>query len=441
MKSEHASLLFKNILFIVAFAIMFGVEFSYRKPLFDRSIELQLQLQEKQTKAATVIFKIFSVWGDGYPYFIIYAFILNWENRARSFYYLAFLSAELFVVNITKMAYHEPRPFMFEDRLNLPSGCSTEYGNLSGHSLFAASFNLFVFLDFYHGSWKGKSYSKLLYAFLLFLAVALFILVGFSRFYLNVHTFNQIVYGWTFGIWLAFYFHFCMRDILMKHIENISERKEYQVPYMNCISISFLIFVAVFMSQVATYLIVEETFTADPKWIRNIYIKCGKDTTKKNGTLSYKQVIDSGISTAFYGGYLGILVYRKIFGVAHKDILKVNSLVIIKFVARIIVMGIMGIPAILLYFLLPDTAHLAVLIIFKTLLPVNYGAFIIYGFSYTVFKKLRLLNKNVIEVQVQNEHSQIHDQSQIDRDDAKYHQNQKNEEIEMVSNRLQNQMD
>jgi hypothetical protein len=52
-------------------------------------------------------------------------------------------------MNITKMAYHEPRPFMTTDKINV-FGCSAEYGNPSGHSLFAAAMDTFVFLDVFH---------------------------------------------------------------------------------------------------------------------------------------------------------------------------------------------------------------------------------------------------------------------------------------------------
>lgn len=137
---------------------------------------------------------------------------------------------------------------MYDTRINLPYKCSTEYGNLSGHSLFASSFNFFVFLDYFHGEYKDKAYSKILYFCMLFLAFALAIVIGFSRIYLNAHTLNQVVYGWTFGFWLAFYFHFCLREPIMKHIEDISERKDYQIPYKKCILFSFIAFILVYMS-------------------------------------------------------------------------------------------------------------------------------------------------------------------------------------------------
>lgn len=61
----------------------------------------------------------------------------------------------MYVMNITKMAYHEARPFMIDSYLT-PYGCSAEYGNPSGHSLFASAFNFFMFLDYFHGEYKNK---------------------------------------------------------------------------------------------------------------------------------------------------------------------------------------------------------------------------------------------------------------------------------------------
>lgn len=97
-------------------------------------------------------------------------------------------------MNITKMAYHEARPFMVPNNVINVYGCSSEYGNPSGHSLFAAAFNIFFFLDIFH---SGRyTYSKPIYFSLLFLACAITFLIGFARFYVGVHTLNQIVYGW-----------------------------------------------------------------------------------------------------------------------------------------------------------------------------------------------------------------------------------------------------
>jgi len=44
--------------------------------------------------------------------------------------------------------------------------------------------------------------------FLFGLALTYFSVMGFSRVLLGVHSLNQIIYGWTLGIWIAFVCHY-----------------------------------------------------------------------------------------------------------------------------------------------------------------------------------------------------------------------------------------
>ncbi|CDW88057.1 pap2 superfamily phosphatase [Stylonychia lemnae] len=290
------------------------------------------------------------------------------------------------------MAYHEARPFMFDDKIKRSSSCSTEYGNLSGHSLFAASYNMFVFLDFYYGQFKGKKFSSIGYYTSLFFAISLFIAIGISRFYLNAHTINQIIYGWTFGIWLAFYFHFCLREPMMNNVKLIVEDKmnlgKRQI--FSYIAVASVVFICEFMSQIATFLIVDKVFTPDPKWIINIITKCGKDPKNDNSTLNYKQVVYSGIPVAFYGAYIGLFISRKLMGPTSENVQKTSQWW--KFILRYIVVAVIGIPAIVLFFFLPWKINLGILIVFKTLVPIFYASLAIYALSYPIFKRFKLLS-------------------------------------------------
>ena len=116
--------------------------------------------------------------------------MFNWYDRGRAFYYCAFLSVCGYAVNITKMAYSEPRPYMLAPppAINV-YGCSAEYGNPSGHALWAAAFHFFVFLDFNYAT-NGPQRSKAFYFITLFLAAAFMFIIGFARFYEGVHSIN-----------------------------------------------------------------------------------------------------------------------------------------------------------------------------------------------------------------------------------------------------------
>jgi membrane-associated phospholipid phosphatase len=219
----------RHVLFLMALLAIIGVEFAYRKPLFDASIRLQEELQGHLTNGGIIAFKGFSEWGAGPAYFGFFLYVFLQEQRGRAFYYAIFLTFTLFVMNLTKMAYHEPRPYMYSEAIQV-FGCSAEYGNPSGHSIFAAAFDIFLYLDVFHAQEDRSSRGKrpvwwsYLQAASLFVAVTLALCVGFARFYVGVHTINQILYGWLWGLWIALYFHFCLRVALISHIVSIRRK-------------------------------------------------------------------------------------------------------------------------------------------------------------------------------------------------------------------------
>ena len=134
-------------------------------------------------------------------------------------------------------------------------GCSAEYGNPSGHSLFAAAFNFFFFLDICHSNIRRVS--NLVYFSLLFTAISLTVLIGYARFYVGVHTLNQIVYGWQLGLLLAFYFHFCLQEPIMKHIQYVLSKPPAKIPFVKYIVMSSILALAAFGGQIMTYFLVQ----------------------------------------------------------------------------------------------------------------------------------------------------------------------------------------
>lgn len=54
----------------------------------------------------------------------------------------------------------------------------------------------------------------IVYVFALLVVLAIIGTVGFSRVGLGQHSFNQVVYGWSYGLWLAFFlFRFVWRPL------------------------------------------------------------------------------------------------------------------------------------------------------------------------------------------------------------------------------------
>ncbi len=94
-------------------------------------------------------------------------------------------------------------------------GCSHEYANPSGHSMFSSSVGLFIFLDFMGTRNRNIKWFSVLSSIFAFTGI-----MGFARIYQGLHTVDQVLYGWCLGFWFALFFHFCIREWLIDHVDN-----------------------------------------------------------------------------------------------------------------------------------------------------------------------------------------------------------------------------
>lgn len=88
------------------------------------------------------------------------------------------------IMTLTKMFYMEPRPYFVDDGINCLDKCSAEYGNPSGHSLFAS-----YFFMLYREYMRDKPWSLFKVVFFL-ISVFTIPLIGYSRVYVGAHSFN-----------------------------------------------------------------------------------------------------------------------------------------------------------------------------------------------------------------------------------------------------------
>ena len=122
------------------------------------------------------------------------------------------------------MAYHAPRPYMIDPTI-MPYECYTDYANPSGHTFMTTGFFFCLFFELFHDLYKGKTLAKILYIPALAFVIALCLLVGFARLYEGVHDIGDIIYGYQWGLLVAFYFHLCIRKPLRRHIRQLTEKE------------------------------------------------------------------------------------------------------------------------------------------------------------------------------------------------------------------------
>ena len=135
-----------------------------------------------------MLFTIISRISDIEVYFLSFlvaiAFSKKEEKLGNAYLYFSLVSMIWVLKNFTKLLYQSPRPYMtsVDVRVLTVGKCEQEFGSPSGHSTQSAAFSVFLVLDLIDNT-KGKLFGMLG-------SILYFGLVGFSRLYLGLHTWN-----------------------------------------------------------------------------------------------------------------------------------------------------------------------------------------------------------------------------------------------------------
>ena len=134
----------------------------------------------------------------------IATFLCLWPDSSETMVLITNFSFMFFIMNILKMAHHEARPFWVFDKIK-SGGCYTQFGNPSGHALFAVFFSMYLWRRWFTSrplpiespassalspSSKSRQVPLLtqIISFIVMFSGA--ILIGYSRFILGVHSAN-----------------------------------------------------------------------------------------------------------------------------------------------------------------------------------------------------------------------------------------------------------
>lgn len=131
-------------------------------------------------------------------------------TRPKYFYYLGAFMLDKCLLGIMKQIYHNPRPYMVDSDITAYH-CSKEFGNPSGHSSSSCLISILLYLDI---GQHLKIYFKIP---ALFLAIFWATGIPFSRYLLGVHSLDQVVYGFTLGLWSGVTMSYVLKEPIMKH--------------------------------------------------------------------------------------------------------------------------------------------------------------------------------------------------------------------------------
>ena len=191
----------RNIcIFIFSFLVIF-VEFFYREPLFNYSLDFEEKWQKNSPDGLIDFFKIITKYGGEYlmafPVFVVIAFF----SIVKAVIYITGFVFCLSFHCLLKMWYGNPRPFWENPNL-YKNICDAGFGNPSGHSMITTYLYLALFIILKDTKYVDERFH--IQSILLIVSLIWTIAVILSRLILGMHSVNQVIYGATFGLVVVF---------------------------------------------------------------------------------------------------------------------------------------------------------------------------------------------------------------------------------------------
>jgi len=290
----------KTFLIYIMLALLLGLaDLFYRDPLYALTLEYVPLWQSQYTRDSSIIqlTRAITYLGEGYAAAIVFTLSFVLTSRDKAFYIIFVHAAATTINKNLKIIYRNPRPYMVSPELTA-FGCSKSFGNPSGHSSLSACLYVSIFLLTWHDHKdhykefkeykRSQSFSRepliesvrenkqekkaenslireVTYVLSILLTAVVIISVGLSRVALGVHSFNQIVYGWSYGVWLAFFLFHYARPVLQVHIRRMlaqnSEKKKYAGYYF---STGMTIWLLITVFQLFNFLVARRDFQLPP---------------------------------------------------------------------------------------------------------------------------------------------------------------------------------
>ncbi len=370
----------KIILLIIYFLLCITTNIFYRKSLYDLSLSFQRSFQEKfNSQIIKLYFKIITHFGSQVFYIPVFIILFFFNPLNYFIYILSTLLIAIYVSNVLKIIYHNPRPF-WKDKNLFKDVCEGGFGNPSGHAMGSIS----TYLGIYHLLIKNKKFKEnIKFQIGLFVFTIFFILnIMFSRIYIGVHSIDQIIYGGLLGLGFYYLMFFIINGYEFKPKEFLNKIYEGKLT-MICVFVILLFFPLPF------YFFYKTHYTDNKEYDQIFNEFC----PKVKFYLKYfnNDLVGCFLILILLGMYLGLIFLKKKIDIDFPDcenkIINLNKTNTTLRLKRSMIFLVFSFP-ILLALIIPET-NLIVIFVFKIGLSFlltgfsMFGPGIYYGFVFS----------------------------------------------------------
>jgi membrane-associated phospholipid phosphatase len=374
-------------------SLAFGLEFLYREPLFDKSLEWEKQWQANSSKSFETFFKILTHFGSEavvIPFLFICLICLPLN---KSYTYTCALVYSVFIDNLLKILYGNPRPFWKDP--SLFKSCDGGFGNPSGHSFTSST----VYLSFWqlmtdYPFFINSTIGFTLKIVLLILAILLIITIMLTRIFLGVHSVNQVLYGASLGIAL----YYVLFHII--ELQKWNGDKFFKLFREKLYVIGFSVWYAVILLLGLLVYGLKDNDTS--KWDEVLNLKCPNlhEYRKYNNDGLFGMLVLFVLIGSHYGIMLLIKLTEKQYSYRYDEInCWYKSSSFIKHFYRILTIILFALP-IVLNAAVPSDSSLAIVYIFKISIPYLFATFGIFGPAIMLMLKWKIGNLKILDESV-----------------------------------------
>ena len=392
IKTKNKYTLFRLIGVIAYLAIVIGTEGYYREKLFDKSLTVEANIQESFSSGVLKFYEIFSHIGTAKITLTIFGILFVFLPLNYSYCFICAVIYSSFFTNFFKIMYKSPRPIWKSEHIGI--SCVYGYGNPSGHSFtsMCAYLSLAHLVTNFNYFYK-KSEGIVLRIIIFIVSLIIIAFVLFSRIVLGAHSINQVIYGGLLGFGAYFILFFVVG------LQNLTPKEFYK--YMTNTKnriISILVHVILFLCVLFVYIFSNDIGDSVKEDIEKELVKknCKKELYQKFMNDGFYQTLSI---FGLIGANIGIwvlfdLIGKKYQGSGEHVVVFNKDSNVNNFFYRLGLILISGV-GIVLFFAIPGSWNLVVVLIFKGALGFFLGLFGLHFLGIYLCVRLNVANPNI----------------------------------------------
>ncbi|CAD8195854.1 unnamed protein product [Paramecium octaurelia] len=256
---------------------MLDIEFNDQ--MWEANTALTEYLQEHQFPGEKEVFLFFSHSLYALPAIALIAYLF-FDNKMGALLYVCLIQTIFAENQILKNIYRQARPYFIESAIQ-PYECNKEFGKPSGHAMSSSAMCFLVPLIIFPAILSDKLNHKYLRVIVIAIVTIWTFMTGFSRVFMGVHSFGQILLGWVYSAYSILIYMRYFHNPITHYIKQCLQPGSQGVPgnVVQAVGLFALVWtgLSILLFEFNNKVLREEDEVDD--WLDALYQKCADQKT------------------------------------------------------------------------------------------------------------------------------------------------------------------